>query len=428
MRVPETIIRKGFFWKAGHEDHQVSGTLKIEDGGESELEIIGNLTANTGIDHIFSSELESNFLIYGKIDKDNYTTLYNCHYKKRTHSLTSGIITSTIKSRKTLLGVASDEEAPKITYKSVYFELEDISPWIDISGFKLVLPHNQKRFLIDFTLPEEIEANLHGIGSFKIEFNANYPANFKTEVTTRQTTAFKIYPKSPIKIEDSIEIIGKIQHFLMLATQHTLTLKNTKAILFTGEEYSDQEVPRTIVQWYYESSPFQEASKQKSKEDALFTISEITSTLESRLNIWLQIYEKCQTPIRLYFSAITGDHKYSESLYLSLSQSAESYQRITSGNKNLTFKQRLNELTTPFIHLCKFNIDLFLETATFTRNYFTHYNEEIKDKAATGLDLYILNKRLKDLITLSLLRDVGFTDEEIENISKKSKLLHDNEN
>gem|GEM_PF-6808238 len=423
MRVSETITRKGFFWKAGHEDKKVSGTLKIEDSGVSELEIIGSLTDENPI--AFGAEIESNFLIYGQIDNDNYATLYNCYYKKRTHSLTSGISTSIIKARTSLLGIASDEENPQITYKAIYFELEDLSPWIDVSGFKIILPHDQKRFLVDFSLPSQVEANLTGIGKFKIEFNANYPVGFKTEINLKQTTALKIYPESPIKIEESIEIISKIQHFVMLATQSSLTLKNVKAILSSEEENTEDKSLPVIVQWYYQSLPFHEQSSSKNKKDALFTISDITKNIDTRLNKWLEIYKKSQPSIRLYFSAITGAHKYGENTYLSLSQAAESYHRTISENKKLTFKQRIEELTKPFQHLYKFDTDLFLEKTTHTRNYLTHYNEDIKSKAATGVELYFLNKKLQDLMTLNLLKDIGFTDDEIEKISKKAGLLRD---
>lgn len=143
MKISEPVIRKGFFWKAGHEKNKVSGTLTVTNGGCVELEIIGSF--NDNIMSIFNNGLESNFLVYGQLDSDNYATLYNCHYRKNTNSLTSGVSTSIIKPQTTLLGVAFDEEHPQPTYKSVYFELNDISPWIDISDFKLVLPHDQNR-------------------------------------------------------------------------------------------------------------------------------------------------------------------------------------------------------------------------------------------------------------------------------------------
>ena len=422
MKISEPVIRKGFFWKAGHEGHKVSGTLMAKDGGGVELEIIGRL--NEDVMSIFNHELESNFLVYGQLDSDNYATLYNCYYRKNKNSLTSGVSTSIIKPQVTLLGVAFDEENPRPTYKSVYFELSDISSWIDVSGFKVVLPHNQKRFLIDFTLPEHVEVKLEGIGTFKVEFNANYPTSFKQEINLKQTTIFKIYPNIPIEFERATGVVGKIQHFVMLATQEVINLENVKAILSEGDEKIPEKSLPTIVKWYYESSPFQSASK-RTKVDALFTISKIADKLEPRLNKWFEIYQKAQPALWLYFSSMTGAHRYSESVFLSLSQSAESYQRYMTGEKKLSFKQRMRALTEPFVHLYKFDVDSFLDIATNTRNYLTHYNEDVKSKSATGLELYFLNKKLKDLMTLNLLKDTGFTPDELIEISNQAGLLRD---
>lgn len=423
MKVSEPIIRKGFFWKAGQEDHKVSGTLTITNGGIAELEIIGNLNQDDGF--IFEGELESNFLVYGQLDKDNYASLYNCYYKRKTNSLTSGISTSVIKPRVSLLGVAFEENEPVITYKSVYFELTDISSWVDISGFKILRPHEQKRFLIDFTMPDNIEIALNDIGSFSIEFNASHSLGFSQEITARQTTAFKIHPQAPISIEKATDIISKIQHFIMLATQETLSIENVKAILTPDQDEQACDPQKIIVKWYYESSPFQSDSKTTKRDSVLFTLSSISSDLELRLNKWLEIYEKAQPSIWLYFSSVTGAHRYSESTFLSLSQAAESYQRNISGNKKINFQQRIAELIKPFSHLCKFDIDNFLELTKHTRNYLTHYNEDIKSKSAKGLELYFLNKKLKDVMTLNILKDIGFSPDELEKISNQAGFLRD---
>ncbi|MCY1360480.1 hypothetical protein D9M68_619550 [compost metagenome] len=95
------------------------------------------------------------------------------------------------------------------------------------------------------------------------------------------------------------------------------------------------------------------------------------------------------------------------------------------GEKKLSFKQRIRALIEPFAHLCKFDVDSFLDTTTNTRNYLTHYNEDIKSKSATGLELYFLNRKLKDLMTLNLLKDIGFTPDELNKISNQAGFLRD---
>ena len=46
-----------------------------------------------------------------------------------------------------------------------------------------------------------------------------------------------------------------------------------------------------------------------------------------------------------------------------------------------------------------------------SRNYYTHYSSELKDKSLHGMELYYLTQRLKLLLTFALLLDSGFSKE-----------------
>ncbi|MHA6493145.1 ApeA N-terminal domain 1-containing protein [Pseudomonas borbori] len=421
MRVPEDIVRKGMFWKAGCENRKTAGVLTIKNGGMSELELIGSLEEDDlyGV----SGEITNSFTVCGQIDNDNFTTLYGCFYKRKSHSLTSGISTSILKSSRALLGIAPVDTDDQFSYKSIYFEMENIESWIDITGFKIIKPHNVDKFLVEYELPPHIEATLPNVGRVKIDFNIGIPFRFISEVNLKQTAAIKIYPEAPMKINDAAVVISKIQHFIIFATQKALPLRNVKAIL--SEDDSSADEISHIIKWYYESSPFQSDSKNLEKENQLFTLSEVSTNLESYLKNWFSIYQKAQPSLMLYFSVVSGAHKYGESINLSISQAAETYQRKMSGNKNLTFRQRIEEFVCPFSALCDFDIGSFLESTVNTRNYLTHYNENIKNKSASGIDLYFLNKKIQDFMTLNLLKDIGFDFSLIEQISKERNLLSD---
>ncbi|MCU1719407.1 HEPN domain-containing protein [Pseudomonas sp. 5P_3.1_Bac2] len=422
MYVPEPIIRKGFFWKAGCEDHKASGILTIKNGGTCELEIIGSLDEDQY--KFLEGNLETNFTICGNIDTDDYATLYNCHYKKNNMSFNSGITSSIIKPQRVILGVAFDDLNPTPKYKKIRFEFTNTESWVDISGFKRTHTQNQNNFLIEYNLPEKIQAELTNIGAFNIGFT-NRPIILKTEINSRQITYFEIEPTHPIDMENAVRLIRKIQDFLTFAIQKTVTIKNIKATLITGLEAEETEYPFP-VSWYYESPPSVAETAETKKEHVLFTTSEVLKTLEAKINKFLELYETSTPSFWLYISTLNGTHRYMESTFLSLSQASESYQRNISKTKNINFRNRIEALTTPFTHLFKFDLGDFLDTTTNTRNYLTHYNEKIKAKSAYGFELYLLNKRLKDFITLNILKDIGFTQDEIALISKKANLLIDN--
>ena len=57
----------------------------------------------------------------------------------------------------------------------------------------------------------------------------------------------------------------------------------------------------------------------------------------------------------------------------------------------------------------------FIEKVVNTRNYLTHYDEELKEYAVFGEDLYLLTQKLRICAGVCLLKKVGFDSEEIIN-------------
>ncbi|MNR46244.1 hypothetical protein D3C85_1651850 [compost metagenome] len=51
-----------------------------------------------------------------------------------------------------------------------------------------------------------------------------------------------------------------------------------------------------------------------------------------------------------------------------------------------------------------------------TRNYLTHYSENLKEKSAKGRELWILCQKMEVIFNLNFLKVVGFTDEEINSV------------
>lgn len=55
-----------------------------------------------------------------------------------------------------------------------------------------------------------------------------------------------------------------------------------------------------------------------------------------------------------------------------------------------------------------------------TRNYMTHYNQDLKNKSAQSNSLYKLTIMLEILFQLHILKDLGFTILEIKQICQSS--------
>jgi ApeA N-terminal domain 1 len=66
------------------------------------------------------------------------------------------------------------------------------------------------------------------------------------------------------------------------------------------------------------------------------------------------------------------------------------------------------------------NIDRLCKKIKDTRNYYTHYGKNLRDKAAKGEDLYWLTSSVSYLLLYFLLIEIGFKPEDIQNILSRN--------
>lgn len=165
----------------------------------------------------------------------------------------------------------------------------------------------------------------------------------------------------------------------------------------------------------------------------------------------------------LYFGTLYIPLMYRESHFLSLAQAAESFHRRKYRGKYLSDKdykeipdvlvnaiplavkkyfknslenklkysnefslrKRLKEIFDEYQHeipgVFIKNKGAFIDNVVDTINYLTHYDKDLKERAASGNAIFHLTQELKTLLEICLLRELGFGSEEIED--RSSKLL-----
>jgi len=66
------------------------------------------------------------------------------------------------------------------------------------------------------------------------------------------------------------------------------------------------------------------------------------------------------------------------------------------------------------------NKNAFIEKVVDTRNYQTHHDEDLKERAVGGEELYHLTQKLKVLLEVCLLTELGFSSEEIKGLFSRN--------
>jgi hypothetical protein len=95
-----------------------------------------------------------------------------------------------------------------------------------------------------------------------------------------------------------------------------------------------------------------------------------------------------------------------------------------------TLRKRLNDIcdmfTTKPMYLFM-DRDVFIKKVMDTRNYMTHYDKNKRRKAADGKDLLLITEKLKALVELCLMKEIGLNIEEIFSLTRQKyvqKLQH----
>lgn len=452
MRLLEEYKKSGFFWLPSNSDHKVPGTLQVFDGGKIELEIMGLL--DESLEALNGQEDLSR--VVGHIEKDGYVTLENCFYTQKGFPF-AGVSKSRLYAQKMLAGVAYDE-GEVILINEFDFSIEGMNEWVNISGLNVQFdPKGQST--ASYLPPKEIISTLNNgmdlIISF--EFSWQLPQISHSErVIFSQRTFFKLVSTKPRLIDEFLSIAFKMTNFLCFAVDKTVSLTNvivrSEEIFQENDKNSSYQLP---IKVFYESRSFSEDPPKISSHDMLFGFKDIKDNFTRIINEWMDAYEIITPTLGLYFAAKSGGHQYLDGRFLALVQGLETYHRRTSNEtqmdhtefrnleshlieacpeqhrewltgklrfaNEITLSKRIKRIIEPF--KSRFGNgqtrNKLVRDIVDTRNYYTHYNPDLKSNAAQKKELLILCQKLEVLFQLQLLKEIGFTHEEIELILDK---------
>ncbi|MBQ4765753.1 hypothetical protein F9U42_01225 [Pectobacterium versatile] len=460
MRLEQEIKKLGFFWLPSLPDNKIAGNITISDGGNIELEIVGSFYEP--LDEFKKGLNNDNNLgrILGNIEEYGSVTLEKCFYKNKKISF-DGISKSKVHVEKALLGVEYGKN-DTILINNFRFCVEGIDEWININGIKIEHNFDRETVSIKYTPPKEIKIYINKEISLSIVFSWSFPSYpIVNEARIVQKAYFEIKSENGDNVEYFTSIAYKIANLLSFAIDKTVCLKE---ISFTSESIYQTSAERKFnpkkILLFYASLPHVKEKPTINQDHMLFMFEMIKDNPETVIKKWFDAYEIISPALNLYFSAKVGAHKYQDGKFLALVQGIETYSRRTIDKKRLS-DEDFNALVNRLIENCpeehkgwlhgrlnhgneinlskriKIAIEPFKEilgknkerekmirSIVDTRNYLTHYEKNLKDKAATsGKQLYLLCIKMEAIFQLNILNMLGFSKNEIISIIKKNSNL-----
>jgi len=448
VRIKEEYKKSGYFWLPEKEDKKIPGTLIISDGGEVELEVVGlfdeSIEALNGKDDLSR--------IIGYVEKDGLVTLENCFYNKKNIAF-GGIAKSRVHVDKAISGVAYKKNE-LVTFNTVSFSVEGINEWVGISGISVSYGDDYRTATINYTPQDEIVYNL--IDGFKLHIFFGYTLpGFPntTEAKITQQAYFKLSSEVAKELPEFIRVLHQVTYLLCFAVDATVTISDVSATSNEGTIDVAEDKKRPVnIKIYYPSLPYSEDLPKIDIHRMLFRFGDIRENAELIFNNWLKAYSTIRPALGLYFSAVTGTHKYLDRRFLALAQGLETYHRRTS-SETLMERSKFRKLVATLLCMCPKEHGKWLRERLYhgneinlgqrikriidpyksylgnskqrnkiirgvvnTRNYLAHYSEELEKDSVQGPDLWVLCQKMEAIFQLHLLQQLGFTESEIQRI------------
>lgn len=151
------------------------------------------------------------------------------------------------------------------------------------------------------------------------------------------------------------------------------------------------------------------ASRQglSQENDVLVTMRQISPGLPTVLGNWFERRDRLRPVHELFFGSLFAPRTYPEFQFLSLVQALETYHRRTRPGRP-PLRRRLEDLlgALPASGVVEDRPNLAHKVLD-TRNYLTHYPEELEDRALSGTELMEVIEDLRRMLAFLLLRELG---------------------
>jgi len=445
---------KGTWYIPENPENTVDGILTFDPDGESILDLIGSFTE-------FYSKVQNQKIILGFTNKGHKITLLECMEINRSESF-PGIKTTSFLVTFIFEG-AHFQNVDEIKFSSINASLAKLEEWVDIWGLSSehIIESNGIKAICNFIdpIPFKISNSLSG----KFNFYFNSPILPIPEFTIKQITKIEMISDYDMDFHIMLEHLFHFNLFLTLGIFEDTFIKEIELTSNALTFLTKENIPyKEKVKLFFNQSKRNLKVLSRSHHYFLFKYTHIRTNFETVIQKFFKLKETIPPVIDVIFSTFSAKDEYTENRFLNIIQALELYHRKIYENtdalkidfeskldpilfklsdqqkkwlnEKLIYKYEPNLRTRLKFLFRKFPInplnkivpnkeDLFklINATVNSRNYYTHYDEELKDKAYKDDKLFYLTEKLRFLLIIIVLSETGFTNSEIDKFFSKNE-------
>jgi hypothetical protein len=453
----EKFEYKGIWWIPNKSNEQISGTLRFTPDEGAILDLIGSFKDIKDMNRMLNPNI-----ILGISSNGKNITLHKCFETKSNVSF-PGLLTSSFYANVVFVG-AHFQKNEDIKFKKLSIHYLYLDEWVNISGFDIQLFSDKKEVVMKYKLPEPIQASIGEDYKIFIDIRATGPTYsiVQKEASIKQSTYIRIEPSEEKSFDEYLNIMYHIQNFLSLGVLEPVHPLIIEGITEVNKKMMKDKAYYPPVEISYRLPDIPKASKTLLPFDMLFTFRAISDRFEVFLRNWFKKADLLKPVYDLYFGTLYNPRMYLEHRFLNLIQAIESFHQCIYGGEYLSnadyekiyyalvnaipdgikrdfkeslenklkygnefsLRKRLKEIFNKYQENLNGFIEdknAFIEKVVNTRNYQTHHDEDLKECSAIGEELYNLTQKLKILLEICLLTELGFSSSEIKGLFSRNR-------
>ncbi len=453
----EKFEYKGYWWLPNRPQTKISGTLTFNPDEGAILDLEGSFKDIGDLNRLLRPEV----ILGASLDGKNITLL-NC-VETKTKLYVPGYLTMSFFAVVVLVG-AHFQRADIIKFKKLSIHYSYLDEWVNISGFN-IQRRSQTQTQVEYKLPRPIQITGGDDYEISINFRAKPYFAMPKKVSIEQKAFINIEFSEERSFDEYLNLMDHIRNFLSLGVTEPVYPLAIEGITELNKEVIKDKVYYPPVKIFAEQPDIPTTLRILHPSNMLFTFNDISDKFGMLLKNWFKKADLLEPVYSLYFGTLYNPRMYPEHRFLSLIQAIESFHQRVHGGKYLSddddygrirdvlvnaipndvmrdFREslknkikygneyslgkRLKEIFVKYQENLKFieNKDIFIRKIVDTRNYLTHYDKELREQSASGEALYHLTQKLKMVMEICLLSELGFSSSEIKGLFAYFKTIN----
>jgi hypothetical protein len=463
----ENLTFKGIWFLPNSPENYYTGILNYNYKEGFFLEIINGVLSS---EKSFNDNKADNIILGVTTDK-KLITLYDCFFTSvPVFSTGNSLEISKYVANYMFIG-AHFKEISDFTFCSIETSFNKLEEWLSIAGFKLINPEETSgnNFKVDYEQPKEIKFNINPNLNGKFTFPYVVDENlYEKHVFQEANFVLESVLPYEINFKEVLNNIFSFQDFLSIATYNSpiypksVILRSNKVKTnFNGIDFFEK------IEFYFVSSNNDKDLDQKRIHywKMLFGYKDIYNNFEDIIKKWYEKNDEMNgilfPVINLISETLNNPHYAIQNKFLNIIQGIETFHRRTRSKtilpenefkeklniiwekiskeekdwlcskiyfpiaNELSLEERIKEMFEEFETSTLKNLipdkDDFIKKTKNSRNYYTHYKEDGKKKALSGVDLLFHTEKLKVLLITSVLGEIGLNLTQIESLLKRNE-------